>query len=127
MTTAFPPGLSHKDAADRLATEGPNELGTDQRRSLFAIAGEIAREPMFLLLLGAGAIYLALGDMHEAVILLGFVVIIMVVTLLQERRTESALDALRDLSSPRALVIRDGVPTRIAGREVVRDDIVDPG
>ena len=57
-------------------------------------------------------------------ILLGFVVIIMVVTILQERRTENALEALRDLSSPRALVIRDGVPTRIAGREVVRDDIL---
>ena len=123
MTTAFPPGLSHQDAANRLAAEGPNELGTDQRRTLFAIAGEVVREPMFLLLLGAGAIYLALGDAREALILLGFVVIIMVVTILQERRTESALEALRDLSSPRALVIRDGVPTRIAGREVVREDI----
>ncbi len=124
MTTAFPPGLSQKDAAARLATEGPNELGTDQRRTLLAIASEVAREPMFLLLLGAGAIYLAMGDAHEAVILLGFVVIIMVVTILQERRTENALEALRDLSSPRALVIRDGVPTRIAGREVVRDDML---
>lgn len=124
MTTAFPQGLSHKDAAARLAADGPNELGTDQRRTLFAIAGEVAREPMFMLLLGAGAIYLAMGDAHEAVILLGFVVVIMVVTILQERRTESALEALRDLSSPRALVIRDGVPTRIAGREVVRDDML---
>lgn len=124
MTTAFPPGLSHEVASARLAAEGPNELGADQRRTLFAIAGEVAREPMFLLLLGAGAIYLALGNANEALILLGFVIIIMVVTILQERRTESALEALRDLSSPRALVIRDGVPTRIAGREVVRDDIV---
>ena len=124
MTTAFPQGLSHKDAAARMAAEGPNELGADQRRTLLTIAGEVAREPMFLLLLGAGVIYLATGDAHEAIILLGFVVVIMVVTILQERRTENALDALRDLSSPRALVIRDGVPTRIAGREVVRDDML---
>ena len=124
MTTAFPTGLSHEAAAARLAAEGPNELGADQRRTLLTIAGEVAREPMFLLLLGAGAIYFAMGDAHEAVILLGFVVIIMAVTILQERRTENALEALRDLSSPRALVIRDGVPTRIAGREVVRDDIL---
>lgn len=124
MTSDFPPGLSHKDAAARLASEGPNELGVDQRRTLLAISVEVAREPMFLLLLGAGAIYLAMGNAHEAVILLGFVVIIMVVTILQERRTENALEALRDLSSPRALVIRNGVPTRIAGREVVRDDIL---
>jgi len=117
-------GLSGSDAAVRLASDGPNELGTDQRRTLLTIASEVAREPMFLLLLGAGAIYLAMGDAHEAMILLGFVIIIMAVTILQERRTENALEALRDLSSPRALVIRDGVPTRIAGREVVRDDIV---
>lgn len=124
MATAFPPGLTHEIAAARLAAEGANELGTDQRRTLLAIAGEVMREPMFMLLLGAGAIYLAMGDAHEAIILLGFVLIIMAVTVLQERRTENALEALRDLSSPRALVIRDGVPTRIAGRDVVRDDIL---
>ena len=124
MNTEFPQGLSQKDAATRLAADGPNELGADQRRTLFVIAGEVAHEPMVLLLLGAGAIYLAMCDAHEAIILLGFVVIIMVVTILQERRTENALEALRDLSSPRALVIRDGVPTRIAGRDVVRDDVL---
>ncbi len=124
MNAEFPEGLSQEVAAARLAAEGPNELGTDQRRSLSAIAAEVAREPMFLLLLGAGTIYLATGDAREAMILLGFVVIIMVVTILQERRTETALDALRDLSSPRALVIRDGVQARIAGREVVRDDLL---
>jgi Ca2+-transporting ATPase len=124
MTAVFPEGLSQEVAAARLASEGPNELGADQRRTLWAIAAEVAREPMFLLLLGAGTIYLATGDAREAMILLGFVVIIMVVTILQERRTETALDALRDLSSPRALVIRDGVQIRIAGREVVRDDLL---
>lgn len=120
----FPAGLSHEVAATRLAAEGANELGTDQRRTLFAIAGEVTREPMFMLLFGAGAIYLAMGDAHEAIILLGFVVIIITITIFQERRTENALDALRDLSSPRALVIRAGVPLRIAGREVVREDII---
>ncbi len=124
MSTEFPRGLSQEAAATRLAAEGANELSADQRRSLFAIVREVAREPMFLLLLGAGAIYFAMGDAHEAMILLGFVVIIMAVTILQERRTENALEALRDLSSPRALVIRDGALTRIAGREVVREDIV---
>ncbi len=124
MANSSLPGLTQSAAAERLAAEGPNELDTDQRRTLLAIAGEVAREPMFLLLLGAGAIYLAMGDPHEALILLGFVVIIMAVTILQERRTENALEALRDLSSPRALVIRDGAATRIAGRDVVRGDIL---
>ncbi len=124
MSEAIPRGLSHSAARARLAAEGANELGSEQRRSLAAIAGEVVREPMFLLLLGAGAIYLAMGDAHEALILLGFVAIIMTVTIVQERRTENALEALRDLSSPRALVIRDGEAQRIAGREVVRDDIL---
>lgn len=124
MTSEQPSGLTHDEAAARLAADGHNELGANQRRTVLAIAGEVAREPMFLLLLGAGAIYLAMGDPHEALILLGFVVIIMVITILQERRTENALDALRDLSSPRALAIRDGAQTRIPGREVVREDLL---
>ncbi len=56
--------------------------------------------------------------------LLGFVVFIMALTLVQERKTERALEALRDLASPRALVIRDGERVRVAGRELVRDDLV---
>ena len=117
-------GLTAGEAARRLLDQGPNELGLSQRRTLRDIAWEVLREPMFLLLLGAGAIYLVMGDAHEALVLLGFVVLIMGVTVLQERRTDRALDALRDLSSPRALVLRDGVPTRVAGREVVAGDVL---
>ncbi|MDR3392533.1 MAG: cation-translocating P-type ATPase [Sulfuriferula sp.] len=120
----FPAGLTAAEAAARQVAEGYNELAVDQEHSLFNIVLEVVREPMFLLLLGAGAIYALLGDLHEALILLGFVCVIMGVTILQERRTEQALAALRDLSSPRALVIRDGKPLRIAGREVVRDDVL---
>ncbi|MCX7174048.1 MAG: cation-translocating P-type ATPase [Proteobacteria bacterium] len=120
----FPPGLSAAEVAARQASEGYNELDSGQGRSFVKIALEVVREPMFLLLLGAGSIYLLMGDVHEALILLGFVFVIMGVTVLQEHRTERALDALRDLTSPRALVIRDGSPTRIPGREVVRGDIL---
>jgi len=119
-----PTGLDPAAAAQRLRDEGPNELGVSQRRTLRDMAWEVVREPMFLLLLGAGAIYLAMGDAQEALILLGFVVVIMTITVLQERRTDQALNALRDLSSPRALVVRGGVAQRVAGREVVRDDLL---
>ena len=124
MTEDHPTGLSPDAAAQRLRDEGPNELGVSQRRTLLDMAWDVVREPMFLLLMGAGSIYLAMGDAHEALILLGFVVIIMTVTVLQERRTDNALEALRDLSSPRALVLRNGVTVRIPGREVVRDDVL---
>ncbi|HEX8978136.1 MAG TPA: cation-translocating P-type ATPase [Parasulfuritortus sp.] len=124
MSTHFPSGLNQAEVAERRARDGYNDLAADQHRRLWQIALEVAREPMFLLLLAAGAIYFAMGDAHEAAILLGFVAIIMAVTIFQEQRTEKALEALRDLSSPRAIVIRDGEAVRIPGREVVSDDIV---
>ena len=91
---------------------------------MFSIAAGVAREPMFLLLLVCAAIYFFLGEAREALMLFGFVVFIAGITLYQERKTERTLEALRDLSSPRALVIRGGHQKRIAGREVVRDDVV---
>ena len=117
-------GLSLAEAQKRLVEEGPNELPTACRRGIFAIAWEVVREPMFLLLVACGVVYLTLGEPKEAGMLMGFVVVIMGITIVQERRTERALEALRDLSSPRALVIRDGQQIRIQGREVVRGDFV---
>ena len=79
---------------------------------------------MLALLLGGGFVYLLLGDLKEALILLGFAIMSIVITVIQETRTERVLEALRDLTSPRALVIRDGERKRIAGREVARGDLV---
>jgi Ca2+-transporting ATPase len=101
-----------------------NELSPSKRKTLAASALDIAREPMSLLLLACGGIYLVLGDRQEALMLLGFVVFIMGITLFQEHRTVRALDALRDMASPRALVVPDGRRLRIAGREVVEGDLV---
>jgi Ca2+-transporting ATPase len=118
------PGLSENEAARRLRTEGPNELPQADRRTLLRLVLEVGREPIFQLLLAAGLIYLLLGDLGEALMLLGFVCITVSISVVQERRTERVLEALRDLTSPRALVIRDGERRRIAGRDVVRGDIV---
>lgn len=117
-------GLSQKEAAARLVSEGPNEQPGQRSRTWVRIALEVVKEPMFILLLAGGAIYLALGDVGEAALLLGFVVVVMGITLYQERKTERALEALRQLSSPRALVIRDGQAIRVAGREVVQGDLL---
>ena len=117
-------GLSDDEAAARLKAEGYNELPSAKPRSIFAIAWDVVREPMFLLLVACGVIYLLLGDREEALMLMGFVFVVIGITLYQERKTERALEALRDLSSPRALVIRDGQERRIAGREVVRGDML---
>src|SRR5512135_2352528 len=117
-------GLTEQEVLERLAQDGYNELPAAKKRTFLHILLEILREPMFLMLIACGLLYLLLGDQEEAVMLLGFVFVIIAITLYQEQKTERALEALRDLSSPRALVIRDGKQQRIAGREVVRDDIV---
>jgi P-type Ca2+ transporter type 2C len=127
MTTPSPDivsGLTTDQAARRLAEDGPNALPGGQRRPLWAIAAETLREPMFLLLLAAAALYLAFGDLREGLTLAGFVLITLALTLYQEGRTERAIEALRDLTSPRALVVRDGTAQRIAGRDVVRGDLL---
>ena len=121
---ADPSGLSEAEATLRLRQHGYNELPSSKSRSILATAWEVVREPMFLLLLACGTIYLVLGDVQEALMLLGFVFVVLGITLYQERKTERALEALRDLSSPRALVIRGGGRKRIAGRELVPDDLV---
>lgn len=117
-------GLSAVEARARLDAEGPNELPSGRRRSFLVAAVDVLREPMFLLLIACGALYMLLGDRQEALMLLGFLFVVAAITLYQERKTERALDALRELSSPRALVVRDGKRERIAGRDVVRGDVL---
>ena len=117
-------GLTAVQAAQRLVEDGPNALPGWHGRSLLSIAAETVREPMILLLLAAGTLYMVLGDLQEGLTLFCFVLITVALTLYQEGKTERAIDALRDLTSPRALVIRDGQPQRIAGRDVVRGDLL---
>jgi len=117
-------GLSTTEARARLATEGANELPTANRHGAWLLLREVLSEPMFLLLVGCGAIYLMLGDRNEALMLLGFVFVVIAITFVQQRRTERSLDALRDLSSPQALALRDGVAAKIPSRDLVRGDVV---
>jgi P-type Ca2+ transporter type 2C len=117
-------GLTSQEAAERLAIDGPNELPTAKKRNLLQQAWDVVREPMLLLLLGAGTVNFLLSEPLDGVILMSFVVVVIAISIYQEHKTENALAALRDLSSPRALVVRDGRQARIPGREVVRGDTV---
>ena len=117
-------GLSDLEAAARLRRDGANALPQTQQRGTLRIAAEVMREPMFALLIGAGAVYLLLGELADALTLLVFASLSVVITIVQEARSEHVLEALRDLTSPRALVIRQGQRKRIPGREVVRGDIL---
>jgi Ca2+-transporting ATPase len=117
-------GLSEEDATRRLDEEGFNELPSQKKQSIFTILINILFEPMLLLLLVSGFIYLVLGESNDAFMLLFFVVVVVGITFYQERKSERALDALKNLSSPRALVIRNAKQRRIPGREVVKQDII---
>ncbi|MFN4264675.1 MAG: cation-translocating P-type ATPase [Aquabacterium sp.] len=124
LLSSNPTGLTDAEAARRLVEQGPNELGQIERRTHWQLVRETLSEPMFQLLLGAGVIYLILGDLGEAAMLMAFVVLTLGISLVQATRTERVLEALRDLSSPRALVIREGAARRIPGREVVEGDVI---
>ena len=116
--------LSNEEAEARLKEFGYNELPTSKSKNIFLIAFEVMKEPMFILLLSCATLYIILGDYNEGLILLSSVLLIIFITFFQHQKTEKSLDALRQLSSPRALVIRDGKEIRIPGREVVPDDII---
>lgn len=117
-------GITGVQAAAYLKKYGFNELPSAKPKGLWRIAVEVMKEPMFILLLSCGALYMLLGDYNEGIVLLCWVFVIIFITFYQHRKTERSLEALRQLSSPRALVIRDGLEIRIAGREVVPDDIL---
>lgn len=115
-------GLSTAEAAKRLESDGYNELPSPGHRGFLRIFSEVIRQPMLMLLIGGGVVYFLLGDRIEAIFLLFFASLSVTITIVQESRSEHVLQALRDLASPRAHVIRDGKRIIIAGREVVLND-----
>jgi Ca2+-transporting ATPase len=117
-------GLTTQEVEDKLRQEGYNELPGSKARNLGKLILDVISEPMFILLVSCAVIYFFLGDLQEAIVLTASVVIVMSIELFQERKTEKALEALKNLSSPRALVIRNGEQIRIPGREVVTDDLI---
>ena len=117
-------GLTSHQAAQRLKSDGPNILPSAVRRNIFQQFKVVILEPMLLLLAGAGIINFFLSEIVDASILMATVLIIIGITLFQERKTENALSALKDLSAPRALVIRDGIEEKISSKEIVVGDVV---
>ena len=116
--------LTSAEAAERLRRDGPNRLPQPEHRQWPQVVWTVLREPMILMLVAASIVYLLLGDATEAWILMGSVFLVAALTVFQELRSERALQALRDLSSPRARVLRDGEARVIAGSEVVVGDVM---
>jgi Ca2+-transporting ATPase len=117
-------GLTQTEAERIREKSGFNELPSSKPKGIGRIAMEVMKEPMFLLLIACAGLYLVLGKPGEGLVLLPSVFIIILITFFQYRKTEKALEALKSLSSPRALVLRDGKEIRIPGREVVPGDLL---
>jgi P-type Ca2+ transporter type 2C len=117
-------GLSTSDAQQRLATFGPNALPAPRRRHVGRIITETLREPMFVLLLAAAVLYLALGGLGEGIFLLLGACAAIALVVLQEARSERALAALREFAQPQARVVRDRIQRVVPAREVVPGDIM---
>ncbi len=117
-------GLSESEVNEKRNKFGLNELPTQKPKSILSLIFSVVKEPMILLLIAGGLIYFFLGEPKDAFILGVSIFVVIGITLYQENKTENALKALRDLSSPRALVVRNGEQIRIAGKEVVKEDVV---
>ncbi|HOY89154.1 MAG TPA: cation-transporting P-type ATPase, partial [Bacillota bacterium] len=84
-------GLDEAQVKENREKYGANELPQSKKRSVFTTIFEVVKEPMFLLLVTGGIIYLVLGDLKEALMLLAFVFVVMGITIYQEQKTEKAL------------------------------------
>ncbi|MGZ3788778.1 MAG: cation-translocating P-type ATPase [Bacteriovorax sp.] len=117
-------GLSSAFVLERQKAEGENTLPSMRPRRLHAIIAGALKEPMVYLLMGCSIAYFFIGDAEEAIMLLAFLLLIIIISVSQEAKAEKALEALKGLSSPRALVLRDGLRSRIAASELVREDLI---
>ena len=117
-------GLSDQEAAARLARIGPNLIHEPRSRSVREVAFQTLREPMFLLLLGAATLYLAVGDLAEGIFLTMGALLSLSLVIIQQARTERALRALNRLTEPQARVIRDSRTWVIPAAKIVPGDLI---
>jgi Ca2+-transporting ATPase len=117
-----PAGLSEAEARARLASTGPNRLPPPEHKTLLAMVLSVAAQPMVLLLLACTLMYALLGSPFDSAALGLSVVAVAAISVYQELRTQRVLEALRELSSPRSTVVREGVVKRIASQELVPGD-----
>jgi Ca2+-transporting ATPase len=117
-----PQGLTEAQVLAQRRLDGPNRLPEAPPRGLLRIAWGALTQPMFALLLATAAVYGLLGERTDALMLLVSVLAVGALSVWQEHRTERVLRALKDLSSPRSTVMRDGRAQRIASQELVRGD-----
>lgn len=124
LATSKQTGLSSKEASDRLMKNGPNQLAEQKPKTPVQMFFEQLNDPMIYILIIAAIISVVLKEISDAIIILIVILINAIVGLIQEGKAQKALDALKKLSSPIALVKRDGKVFEIPAAELVEGDIV---
>ena len=117
-------GLSSNEALRRLEKYGKNKLETKKKKTLFKQFLSQLKDVMIYILIIAAIISAFLGEISDALIILLVIIINAVIGVIQESKAEKALDALKELSTPKALVKRDGSLKEILSEDIVPGDIV---
>ncbi len=117
-------GLTTEEAQKRQEQYGKNELKAEKKETFFHKILHVLKEPMFMLLLAAAVIYFILGEPRDGAIMLIFVIGVIGIDVIQEWKTDQTLNALKDLSTPRITVLRDGREIEIASADLVPGDLM---
>ena len=117
-------GLKPKEVELRQAEDGFNELKEKKKTSTWELFIDTLKDPMVIVLLLVAFVQLFLGEFVESLVIFIVLMINSVVAVVQTKRAESSLDALRQMSAPSAKVLRNGEKTSIPARELVVGDIV---
>ncbi|WP_152655093.1 cation-translocating P-type ATPase [Oceanobacillus sp. CFH 90083] len=117
-------GLSNREAASRLEKYGFNEIEDKEKVPTWKLFLGTFKDPMVIVLLAAAAVQILIGEWVESLIIFLVLLINAVISVVQTRKAESSLEALRDMSAPAAKVMRDGTEKTIAAKELVPGDIV---
>lgn len=117
-------GLKENEAAARLQQYGHNKLTAQKRRSVFSLFIAQLKDTLIYVLFGAVVITMAMGEYIDGIIILLVIIINAVLGVIQEVKAGNAIEALKDLSAPKALVKRNGTTTEIASEMIVPGDIL---
>lgn len=117
-------GLTNNEAKERLQKNGPNKLLTKKPKTLISIFFAQINDAMIYILIGAAIISAIMGEYSDSIIILIVIFINAIIGVVQESKAEKALSALKSLSTPKALVKRDGEIIEIQSEDVVLGDII---
>ncbi|MDE6663967.1 MAG: cation-translocating P-type ATPase [Lachnospiraceae bacterium] len=117
-------GLGNREAMARSSTQGPNRLREQEAKSVWQMILGQLNDPLILILIVAMAISILLGEVGDAGIIITVVILNAAIGVIQEGKAGKAVEALKQISAPRAVVIRDGKTMKISAENLVIGDIV---